>query len=408
MRILIKKSKIIDIILIIILFLFVFNESLSKISSLFSYIDEIIIIMLILLFFFEIIRMKGKIKLQKYEKVIVISYFFIYLIGILGNILSEFQNSYIAIIVDMLSWTKFFIAYIGIVNIIKKDKVNDFYTYLINVGKILIIIGIILEILNLTTGLELAEPKYAKFGIKAFSFLGHPAFTSAILAGFVAIFLVKPKKSRIWIFLGLILISATLRAKSLAFACLVICSLMFFRKRIDIVKFLLMGVLILIVGWNQIQYYFLNSNASRARVLDTAIEIANDYFPIGGGFASFGTMVSGKYYSKAYEKYGLNDRWGFREDSYSFVADGGWATSIGEFGYIGTVLILGMIFLLVLSIKKRMKGKDIEITPYIALLGYLLISSTNEAAFNSNYALLYSIILAIIVRKQQIIGEQDE
>lgn len=408
MKIRYKKSTLIDAILMLILFLFVFNEFLSNhVSRFFSYIEDITMIALILIFIIQFIRKRGKICLEKHEKIILISYVLIYILGALGNIVSEFQSSNFAILVDILSWTKFFIAYIGLVNIMKKDTADKYYTYLVKFAKFIIVIGLVLEILNLTTNIELADKSYAKFGIKAFSLFGHPAFASSIFAGLTSILLVEPKKNRLWIFLGLILVGATLRSKSFAFICLVIYSLIFLRKNINLLKVLILGILVVIVGWSQIQYYFLNPNASRARVLNTSIEIANDYFPTGSGFATFGTMVSGQYYSDAYDEYGLNDRWGFREDAYSFVADGGWATIIGEFGYIGTILFIVMLICLILSIKERVYEKNVQILPYITLIGYLLISSTNEAAFNSNYAVLYAIILAVIVKKQQNRGDTN-
>lgn len=398
-----KKPKLIDISLMLILFLFVFNGFFTKyISGVFSYIEDIAMIVMILIFMIQIIRKRGKIYLEKYEKVILVSYVLIYILGIIGNIVSEFQESKFAILVDILSWTKFFIAYIGLVNIIKKDTADKYYLYLVSFAKLIIVIGLVLELLNLTTNIELADKLYARFGIGAFSLFSHPAFTSSIFAGLTSILLVEPKKNKVWIFFGLILTAATLRAKSIAFVCLIIYSLIFLRNNKNVLlKVLILGMLVVIVGWSQIQSYFLDPTASRARVLNTSIEIANDYFPTGSGFATFGTMISGQYYSKAYDEYGLNDRWGFREDAYSFVADGGWATIIGEFGYIGTILFIVILICLILSIKERTYETKVQVLPYISLIGYLLISSTNEAAFNSNYALLYAIILAVIVKKQQ-------
>ena len=398
-----------DIILMIILFLFVFNEFLTKnVSGFFSYIEDATMVGIILILVVRLILKRGKINFEKHEKVIIVSYVLIYIIGILGNYVSGFQKNNFAIMVDLLSWTKFFVAYVGLVNIIQKQTANKYYTYLINFAKVIILIGIVLEILNLATSLELTGKTYAKFGIKAFSLFGHPAFASSIFAGFTALLLVEPKKNKLWICLGLILVAATLRSKSFAFVGLVIYSLIFLRKNINTLKILIVGVLVLIIGWSQIQYYFLNPNASRARALSASVEIANDYFPVGSGFATFGTMISGQYYSEAYEEYGLSQRYGFRRDAYNFVADGGWAMIIGQFGYFGTILFVAMIISLILSIKCRItanKGGNIQIIPYIALIGYLLISSTNEAAFNSNYAVLYSIMLAIMVKKQQETGE---
>lgn len=392
------KLNIREIIILVLLLLFMFNGAIINTYPIFAYIDDFAIIAIILATIIKIIKDKGKLRLEKNEKNILLCYILIYMLGILGNISSQFQNNKIAILLDMLSWTKFFIAYICLVNIINPKRVDAYYDYLIKIGKILIIIGVILEILNLFTDIKLVDG-YEKYGLKAFSLGGHPAFTSAILAGFTSILLVEPKRNKIWIIFGLLLAAATLRSKAIAYVCLVIYALIFLRKNINIIKILMLGILVIAVGWTQIQYYFLNENATRARALNISLKIATDYFPTGSGFASFGTNMSGKYYSKAYEKYGLSERWGFTEENYSYVSDGGWATIIAQFGYIGTIIFLCMLIFLILSIKDRVYGKNNYIVPYIALIGYVLISSTNETAFSSNYAVFYGILLAIIALK---------
>ena len=395
------KLNIIEIIMLIVLFLFVFNELLTKyVSSVFSYIDDLAIILIIICYNVKSIKNKAKTNINKYELKIVILYIILYIIGILGNLTSNFQENLFAIIVDMLSWVKFFIAYILLLNMIKKNRVKVYYDYIVKMGKLIILFGLVLEILNLTTDFQLVEG-YEKFGIKAFSFFGHPAFTSSILAGFVAIFLFDSKKNKNWIMLGSILLMATLRTKAFAFVLLIVYTVFFLKRKINVLNIIMAISLVVAVGWSQVQYYFLNPNASRARALNASIEIANDYVPIGGGFATFGTPMSGKYYSKAYYEYGLSERWGFMPNYYGYISDGGWATMLGQFGYLGTAIFLSIIIFLILSIYERIKNTNINLQPYIALIGYLLISSTNEVAFSSSYAIFYALLLAIIVLKQQ-------
>ena len=74
---------------------------------------------------------------------------------------------------------------------------------------------------------------------------------------------------------------------------------------------------------------------------------------------------------------------------------------IGQFGYLGTIVFCIIIIFLILSLKERIKQNTSNLLPHIALIGYLLISSTNEVAFSSSYAIFYAIILAVIILKQQ-------
>lgn len=112
------------------------------------------------------------------------------------------------------------------------------------------------------------------------------------------------------------------------------------------------------------------------------------------GFATFGTATSGKYYSKAYSVYGLSNRWGFTKDNYSYIGDGGWASIIGQFGYLGTLVIIFMLYNMIKSVNKR-KKKNV---PYICLFAYAIIASTNEVFFSSAYSILFSIIFAILLK----------
>lgn len=76
-----------------------------------------------------------------------------------------------------------------------------------------------------------------------------------------------------------------------------------------------------------------------------AIEIATDYFPIGSGpgtFASAGSIVN---YSKIYYQYDMSRKWGFGEtDETRFHNDTYWAQIIGQYGFIGILLVLAMLF----------------------------------------------------------------
>ena len=55
-----------------------------------------------------------------------------------------------------------------------------------------------------------------------------------------------------------------------------------------------------------------------------------------------------------------------------------------------------MLYNLIIDIKKTYKAKNL--LPIIGLIGYIIISSTNENAFTSNYTVFLAIALAIVVK----------
>ena len=48
-------------------------------------------------------------------------------------------------------------------------------------------------------------------------------------------------------------------------------------------------------------------DSARYQLLTKAFEIARDMFPLGAGFATFGSYYSGVYYSSVYAAYGLSN-----------------------------------------------------------------------------------------------------
>ena len=60
--------------------------------------------------------------------------------------------------------------------------------------------------------------------------------------------------------------------------------------------------------------------------------------------------------------------------------------------------MLGLMFT---SVKYRIGHKENNWLPYTSVFVYMLICSTSEVAFASNYAVLFAIALVIIIKKGQ-------
>ena len=390
MNTLIEKNK--KNLLIIVFLIFMFSDYLGdKINQIFCYTDEIILCTMILYYFYNKIKRHKNIQLNNEEEKIIYTFIIIYFSGILGNILSGYQSNIIAIIKDMIINMKFFIPYILMIDIIKNENSSNMKNKITNIAKLAIIVASLIEILNLLCGF-MGSIKYGKFGIPALTFGGHPYFSSAIIACATSLLTMDIKKNKQYIIIGLLLSALTFRTKAYLYIALIIFSIIFFRKTIKLWKIIIIFLIMLIIGWNKIEYYFLDPTASRSIMLSTSINIAQKYFPTGSGFATFGSTASGEYYSDAYKIYNLSNRYGFSKTNYSFVTDGGWAGIIGQFGIVG---IIGYMYLLYIMIKKIFKDVKYRI-PLIGIFGYLLISSTNENAFTSNYTILYAIVIAIL------------
>lgn len=321
----ILNLKVNEFIFLIFIFLMIFYGFESKyISKYFSYIDEIFTIVFIGSAVIKKLFNKNKEnKLKKDDKKILLFLFCLMIIGIIGNIISKYQTNYLAVAIDILSYTKFFGVYLaGLINF-NIEKSERYYEIAEYFTKFLLIIISIIFIGNQFFDWCKAN-QYSRYGLPIYTLGGHPTYAAAVCTGCLSILLINPNKNKIWIFIALILIFFTLRMKAIAFVAIM--SMLIILKKLDkkfSINILVISVILAIVlARNYIKAYFFTDSASRRMALQGAIMLAKMFFPIGCGFATFGTSASIITYSKAYDITGLNNRYGFRIDASSFVGDG--------------------------------------------------------------------------------------
>ena len=367
-----------------------------------SYADDILTVLVIFytLFVMLFFHKKSKFSIGLFFFPIMMT-----VIGLIGNAINNYQNNTFAIVVDALAWQKFFLLYACFVVIFQHNE-NRLPLYLQTsqkIAKFLIIYALFTAVLNLLGIIQLA-PGHGRYGFPAFSFGGHPSNSASILAAIVGLLYWNEKDNTWYIYACLILLVLTFRFKGIAFACLVIYfvikgkfdNIVKSKKRFPLIMQMIPIVIgILCLCWEQIEFYFMNSTASRARALLTSFNIAAKSFPFGGGFASFGTTMAGAYYSDAYRQFGLSNVWGFMRDNYSFSGDGGFATIIGQLGWSGLLVIALNFNLIYKFIKKKSNKKDLP-TSCVLLLMYLLISQSNEGAFYAENAPIFASVLALL------------
>lgn len=370
-----------------------------------SYLDEFLTLVIIIRGIYTGFKTKFQCW-NNIEKMILILFLIFCIIGFWGSHLSGFQKESVAILVDCFSWTKLIIVFVCLFGSIKNSKSELFYRDAVLFSKIVIIFCAILEIGNQFFEFQLTNDAYDRFGIEAFSIPGHHvSYAAAVLACTIIILILDYKKNKKWLICACIICMATLRFKAIGFVILVIMSYLYMKKKIKIGYLMVIAAVIFFVSRDAIYFYFGRSTSSRAKAMSAGIQIAKDYFPLGSGFASFGTSLSGQYYSEAYYTYHLSNRWGFMPDHYGYIGDGGIATLIGQFGILGLFLFVLMILLIIFDLKERIKNFS-TILPFVTSYGYLLIAATSEQPFNSDYTILLS--LAIIVVGNKMIAKSSK
>jgi hypothetical protein len=73
----------------------------------------------------------------------------------------------------------------------------------------------------------------------------------------------------------------------------------------------------------------------RILLYTTAVQIAQDYFPLGTGLGRYGSPMSRIEFSPIYAQYGLDRIWGLTPQYSAYVADTFWPQILGEIGVFG-------------------------------------------------------------------------
>lgn len=343
-----KKWNFFDIIALMIGTLILFMQPLKYVNKVFSYIDETLIILMFITYFFDILKRK---KMKKNELSLFFIFILFILVGIIGNCLSDFSRMPKAIILDIFSFSKFFIVAICGISFFEKTnnakKLISFFAFIV---KINLIISFPLSIINQFIDLGMRDE--IRHGIYCFKYIYD---TAAIFSWYCLMYLIvlsveaiinKKKSNKIFIILNIITWIMTGRSRGFAF-CLIYIIMYFYNKRLQKnkkqIKFkpmqiAILGVTGLIIAWKQFIFYFTTSTEARYILLHYGTILCKMYLPIGAGFATFGTFAAQKYYSPVYNYFGINEVYGFSQDNPLYLTDNFWPAILGETGIIGFIL----------------------------------------------------------------------
>lgn len=392
------------VVFIIVFYLIIFRDFFVNYISIFGYLDELFAALAIPVAFCELQKKQYKIVIskQKRESRIVLLILLFSLLGLIGNLYYQYQPFFAAVLPDwflnLKFWLSIYVAYILFKNIDFQScgkKISQHIKIVILLYLILILLDIIFNVF----------PGDYRYGIKSTQlFYGIHTVFAAICAFLLALLTVvkeHTKGYRIYATILIVLLVSTLRSKAIGAACLFILLyyiIYFFNKKIKISHIFMLVLAGILIGWSQIQYYFFSSisnTAARNVLLRTCIQVANDHFPFGAGFATYASYYSGIVYSTLYEKYGIMNIYGLTRNNPVYVSDSFWPMIIAQTGYIGALFyILALIMLFILIQRTTKKYKNLYLASLFAL-AYLGISSLAESAFVNSFAIPLAIIIGI-------------
>ncbi len=387
--------------IIILTLFFAFERVLVDISPVFGYIDEILAIIAAV----EIIKsvLEKKKIFYKEEIFALISMILIAIIGLLGNMNYRLLNQIFPILIDVISIFKVFLVFYWIR--MRRLETKDWDSVVIILAKIIRFFLLIMLITYIVSYyIDLGMLGEVRYGLKSYQFwFNNPGNFSKLFYFIIPLLTIdlyykKTINKMIYIGIALFIWGTTLRSRAIAFiACYVLLSFWFFRLRkrkykVKIIQFLPISLIGVILGWDQFIYYFTNENQARYQLMKYGIVTLKEYFPLGAGFGTYGSDVAVNYYSPLYTKYGFDKIYGMGYLHTNFLNDNYWPMIMGQFGLIGTILIIYILYSIYNLSFKCLKNNEIFCFATIIMAGMMLISSVASKSY-SEYSMIPIFIL---------------
>ncbi len=338
----------------------------------------------------------SKVALGFKERAGVFCIFGVVVLGLLGNVLYGYQDSVFAIAVDAFTCLKMFAVYFAAKRLfVNRSELIGLLSVLGKCFVSLVLVGFYVHM----SGILLMGGDRYWMGVPSYQFLyGHPTELAAYVVGFSAIFLIQ-KKNAPWVFLCAVLLVSTQRSKAIAMASVIFAFMLYnctkrrnLRPSMVTIFFIVFAVMVL--GLEQFEFYYGDDTSARTLLTQYGFEIATDLFPLGSGFATYGTYMSGIYYSSLYYEVGLSTIWGLMPGQTVFVSDCFWPAVVAQFGILGLFMITGVIALMFSSLNSSAKTRGIAFAARMCLPCYLLIASTSDASFFNFYGVFFAVLMA--------------
>lgn len=390
------ETSVVDLALLLFLNSALFGEAIQAATG-FSYCDEIATIAVVCAAYFRFHASKNALadSMSTSSRLALVCLFAVVSAAFLGNAFCGVHGSTAAILTDFLTCCKLSIALIASIYAFAcSERLSALFEI---EAKILLVVMTVLGIGNLFFDFGMGSE--ARFGIRAsFTFVfDHPTYLVFCAAGLTAFLMKDRERNMPFIVMGMFVVLLSLRSKGFAFAGVCLLLLLTFGKsnRLSVVHIALGLATVALIGMDQYTNYYQSAGYARGELARQAIAVANDYFPLGTGFATYGSAVTAQIdnYSPLYYMYGLSTVWGLAPGAASFLSDTFWPTVLAQFGYFGLIAFVALLIALFVMCYKAGGSR----LPVICIFAYLLISSTSESSFFNPSAVYLAMCVGLAI-----------
>lgn len=380
-----------------------FSNSLESVVPQAKYIDELLLFAFLLAAVVKIcvdeVSLDGW---NRYDLALAVMLFFFLLTGTASTLLNGSETSLTAVVKDLVLCGKFFAVFLcGKLLFLTADR-EEMFRRLRRMTRLLVTVIFLCGILSLFVNIGMGDQ--VRYGLRSYRFLfthymflvyAEAVMTSVLCTG-------KDEDNRIYIGMALGTMLLTLRTKAVVFCIIFLVFFLVERlgKEIKLRYYVLAGVAGIAVAWGKITEYLswgFTYNMRNGLYLAGA-RLAAEYFPLGVGFAGFGSNLSYEYNTQIYYDLGLNTYQGFDRGA-PVVSDVFWPYIYGEFGVIGFLLYVGMLVMIFFSLREELREQPELMRGANCIFAYLLVASMAEAVFTNSTGVCSALILSVYFRR---------
>lgn len=386
----IKKTSLVAFALMLLPILTLISWNASSLSFLYYYDELMGVVAIIYLTSLFISK-----KLSRIDNLMYVILLVITVVGIVSNIISGVTGNLFAIIVDVLFLWKPIACYLLMKNYANKDnRRNDIIMCLQNFAKITIIVIFASMVFGSVVDIGV-------FKDGDFYFFWHNAYQTLWALACALLILaagnISKKKFIIYFILSVLPILFTQASLSLCWL-LIVCVFLIVFKETTKLKYrylALLGILLIAVCFADISAYLLNVSSPRMLLILGGITVASRYFPLGSGFATYGSDMASRFYSKLYEEFGFDDIYGMGKTGALYLNDNFFAGILGQFGYFGCIIYFVLIVCILkntntLVVNKR--ERVLSIATVLVIFASMMIS----ASVKSNMGVFVMLVLGVL------------
>lgn len=327
-------------------------------------------------------------------------------IGLFSNALHpEFQSKSIAIVKDIIAIVKFPLLTTVMLNTRTPVKQNSITHEAAMVSKILLYIMFCVALIGYFVNIGVYQDEVRFVRCYKF-FFSHPTFLVSSIIMMIAVLLadgIRRNRRELLIAGVLIFLSGRTKGYIMIAILLLVVVITNLSGRVKLKKsYLIFGgvcvsLIVYVLGKNKvIDYMGWGLTAARPALYIVGLYLLKDCFPLGSGFGTFASSISGEYYSSVYSKYHISDVNGLIQGHTNYIADTFPPYIYGQFGIAGAITYILLLLQLIKYQFKRIKSYD-KVIGFLFLWIYIFVACSAESFLTNASGAQAAVVLAVYV-----------